>query len=419
MVRNRREGELAFVPVLLVGGVVGNVGQHGGRHGVGLELAAGQEEPQFVADDPAADGLLVDASNLVFRLRRELVLAVPALIGEGVADAAVELVATRFRHRIDDAAGEAAVLGRNARGRGRRLLDGVLDEERIRLATQVVVHVHAVDRVGVLPRLCTGDRDGPCRAGRRSARRERDGRELGASTRQLFEDALRNGRGVGVVLRDQGDGLAGDLDRLGDRGERHVDVELQRLRRGEPGRPALRLETIHGVGRGVLARRQAGKNVVAVQIGHRRPYALERRRGNLDRDSRHAVAFGVGDAAREAARGNALSDGDARSDEREEQGESDCFHESLHRSSSLVVAFEHPRAPRLFDCTALSRDRCQLRDRAQKPRFDTRRIRKRMRSEAKEGGDRIEGVLQRDEFNSTTLNEIAETKSNRRAASAR
>ena len=146
MVRRRREGQLPFVALLLVRGVVRDVRQVGGRDGVGLELPTSDEEPQLVPDDPAAHGLFIDTADLVLGFRRELVLAVPALIGEGVADAAVELVAARFRHRIDDAAREAPVLGRDARGRGRRLVDGVFDEERGRRATEVVVHVQAVDR---------------------------------------------------------------------------------------------------------------------------------------------------------------------------------------------------------------------------------------------------------------------------------
>ena len=51
----------------------------------------------------------------------------------------------RLGDPVDHAAGEAAVFRRDAAGEKRGLLDGVLDEELMRLAPDVLVGDHSVD----------------------------------------------------------------------------------------------------------------------------------------------------------------------------------------------------------------------------------------------------------------------------------
>ena len=60
------------------------------------------------------------------------------------------------------AAGEAAVLGGDARGQNLRLFNGVLDEQILRLREQVVVDVDAVDHEHVVEREAAVDRDLTC-----------------------------------------------------------------------------------------------------------------------------------------------------------------------------------------------------------------------------------------------------------------
>ena len=80
----------------------------------------------------------------------ERVLVAPRRVGEVGAEAAGERVAAALGDGVDDAAGEAAVLGRDAGGDDLRLLDRVLDEEIVGAAEEVVVDVDAVDQEDVV-----------------------------------------------------------------------------------------------------------------------------------------------------------------------------------------------------------------------------------------------------------------------------
>ena len=77
---------------------------------------------------------------------------------EALAEAAAEEVAAAARHDVDDAAREAAVLGRDAVRQDARLLDRILDEEVVRRALDVVVDVDAVHHEHVVEAEAAGHR---------------------------------------------------------------------------------------------------------------------------------------------------------------------------------------------------------------------------------------------------------------------
>ena len=106
-----------------------------------------------------------------------------------VAQRSAELVAARLGDDVDDAAAEAAVLGRDAgRGDG-RFLNRVLDVEVVRLTAQVLVDGHAVDHEQIFERHRAGDRVGAARAGRVHRRREQQRRVDVAVGRQRRRSA--------------------------------------------------------------------------------------------------------------------------------------------------------------------------------------------------------------------------------------
>ena len=98
-----------------------------------FSLRPAHEEPQPVADDPSAEGRFVDAVDLVdvigFAVRSASSSIQSSFVSvsrnEPENSLPPDLVIVR-----DHAAGEAAVLGGDAAGEERRLLDRVLDEER-------------------------------------------------------------------------------------------------------------------------------------------------------------------------------------------------------------------------------------------------------------------------------------------------
>ena len=141
----------------------------------------------------------------------------PRRVREVHAAAARERVAAALGDRVDDAAGEAAVLGGDAGGEHLRLLDRVLDEQVLRLREQVVVDVDAVDHEHVVERERAVDDD---LAG--------VGRVLGHVRRQRRDalDGARRRERVDLLLADVGADdrrgdrrrrLGDDLDRLGQR----------------------------------------------------------------------------------------------------------------------------------------------------------------------------------------------------------
>src|SRR6185436_9328808 len=114
-------------------------------------IPAGAKEPQTVANDASAEGCLVglvDRVGIVEGLQRTLLG--PVVVLQRIAERAAEFVTTRLGDGVDDATGEPAVLGRDAGRLNRGLLDRILDEEVVRLATEVLVDDRAVDEEQVV-----------------------------------------------------------------------------------------------------------------------------------------------------------------------------------------------------------------------------------------------------------------------------
>ena len=133
------------------------------RNRVGrLLVAAGGEEPQARPDNRSAERAFEPFRDfrrtlgVVVRLERRLVG--PRRVDERRSEAAREHVAALLGDGVDDAAGEAAVLGRDARGQDLRLLDRVLDIQVVGVAKQVVLNVHAVDQKDVVVAERAGNR---------------------------------------------------------------------------------------------------------------------------------------------------------------------------------------------------------------------------------------------------------------------
>ena len=95
-------------------------------------LTAGAEEPQTVADDAAAEGAFVDVVDLVDAVR--LAGGADSSVQDGLVSESrsepLNSLPPDLVMRADHAAGEPAVLGRDAAGENGRLLDGVFDEQR-------------------------------------------------------------------------------------------------------------------------------------------------------------------------------------------------------------------------------------------------------------------------------------------------
>jgi hypothetical protein len=136
----------------------------GQREGRLLRLAAARaEEPEAVARDRAAEGALVvllqvrgpglTARDLEGRLGR------PRWAVEVDAERAAEVVAAAAGDGVDRAAAEAAEIGRNAGPEDLHFLNGVFDEEEVRLAEDVVGDVDAVDRELVVVGEAAGNRE--------------------------------------------------------------------------------------------------------------------------------------------------------------------------------------------------------------------------------------------------------------------
>ena len=282
-------GQLALVAVLGLAAGEGHAGlglARGHQLGrvLGFEGAAGEEEPQAVAQDVAAEGRLVGEVVLVLLIGGERGLAVPAVVGHTGAEGAGELVAARLGDHVDHAAGEAAVLGRHVGGHGRGLEDRVLDVHVERLAAQVLVEHDAVQGVEVLVGLGARDRGVAAGARRRGAGRQADRRLDGARDGQLLEQRLLHG------LRALGAGghrleLTGDHDLLLHRLGVHHRIQGPRLAGGDAD---VVLEGGEGrdlEGDLVVAAGQRLDDVVALRIGDGGLLALQRRRV---RGHRHA-----------------------------------------------------------------------------------------------------------------------------------
>ena len=135
------------------------------RRAVDGGVTAGREEPQTIAHDRTAERALIGSRQLVGMLVGDVqtTMAGSAHSSNGVSvvhdgfrklmrPLPGEAVAAALRDRVDHAAGEPAVLRRDAGCQDLRLLDRVLDEEILRLREQVVVDVDAVDHEHVVER---------------------------------------------------------------------------------------------------------------------------------------------------------------------------------------------------------------------------------------------------------------------------
>ncbi len=192
-------GELQFAATVRVGAGVRDAGLRKGVRGVrGLPPAGGEEPEAILRHRPAERGFvslpehaLVD--DVVRLLERGLYN--PRWVAQVLAEAAAKHVPAAAGDDVDDAAGEAAVLRRDAVGEDRRVLHGVLDVEIVRGAVDRVVDVDAVNHEDVVESVGAGNRDladGKC-IGRQAGRQFRDV-DRPASHRQtidlLFTEAL-------------------------------------------------------------------------------------------------------------------------------------------------------------------------------------------------------------------------------------
>ncbi len=290
-----RPGQLALVALVVIAVGVGDQGVVGLPVLGELGVAGGEEEPQRVLEDVAAEGGLVDRADVVQPVRRQFVAPHPLVVGEVGAERAGELVAARFGQHVDHAALEAAVLGRHARGRGRGLEDGVLDVDRQRLAADVLVDHDAVDQPQVLVRLGARDGDAVDAGVVDAGNHQRRGVD-GPVDRQLLLEVERDGGLGDDVLRD---GLAGahDLDLAFEALVDHHHVETLHLLVGDlDAFGGLGPEALEAEGHGVFTGRQEGRDEVAVGLRDDDLVALCGRRADLDGHPRESFSV-VGDGA--------------------------------------------------------------------------------------------------------------------------
>jgi hypothetical protein len=110
-----------------------------------LRVLRGREQPRAEHTAPVGVVRPVDAfADLEGRLRG------PGVVGQVDPQRAAEVVAAALGDGVDDTAGEAAELGRGAGGDHLRFGNRVFDEEIVRGAEQIVVHVDAVDQEHVV-----------------------------------------------------------------------------------------------------------------------------------------------------------------------------------------------------------------------------------------------------------------------------
>ncbi len=346
-------------------------------------LAAGRaEEPQAVLQDRAAQrgrvglvgGLLLTGavhrpvhrhaggrvlSGGLAALQR--VLVAPGGVGVVDPEAAAEGVAAAFGDGVDHAAAEAPVLGRDAGGQHLHLLEGVLDEQAVGRAEEVVVHVDPVDQEDVVEgeRARDGDLVGVGGVVAQARRELRD-RGQGAAGGQLVHGLVAVVGAHGALLEGRG-GLGRDRHRLLHGRHRQAGVGLGRgaQRHGQrlpDGRQAGQLERDR-----VGARRQGLEDVAAVGVAHRGAQALQRRRLGRDRDARQRLAVRRLHLAAENAGLRALRERGAR-DPQGQGREGVPRHQSLEHRLSLLVRGDstRPALPR----RGARRDRATYKKRA-------------------------------------------------------
>ena len=288
-----------------------------------LLITAGGEEPQAIADDRTAESTFVDALQIVgilggvlggtaagvggrFLERR---LHRPRRVQQVHAPAARERVAAALGHRVDDAAAESAVLGRDARGQHRGFLDGVLNEQVLRLREQVVVDVDAVDHEHVVP--CEGaiDDDLPG-IGRPLGHVGRERRyALDGARRRERDDFFLANVGANGRCGDHRRRFRDDLDRLRQRArrQRHVLRDLQA--HGHRRRLLDRRKAAQFKCHVVLAGGQCRQRVIAFTVADGRTRALKGRRGGGDGHSGNCQSLLVLNRSADGAGLDALSTG--------------------------------------------------------------------------------------------------------------
>ena len=267
VIRSQSASELGFDPLVGGGLDVGVLAVAEKRSGFGLSETSGEEEPQTVADDAATESSFIDFVELVIEWRRcgarrrvpERGLVGPAVVGQTVAERSAELVAARLGDRVDHAACEVAVLGRDAGSLDCRLLDRVLDEEVVRLSSDAFIDDGAVDGPEVVVRVGARDRkavdaidDAWCQCRGCNER---------AADRQILDE-------VGVEVRlhfgrlHHGRSRCGDGDRLGDCREAKVRIDTRGSAEGHARVSCGRLHAFHVDLHGVLTGRETSDVVL-------------------------------------------------------------------------------------------------------------------------------------------------------------
>src|SRR3954447_926811 len=313
MLRRDLAGHLHFVALVRGGVDEGDVRAAGDRRGGGVELTAGGEEPEAILQQVAAEGgfVLVAADARVFRLRNagdrvdEIGLVGPRRVGDVVAERTAELIAARLGDRVDHAAGETAVLRRDAAGEESGLLDGVFDEEVLWLATDGVVHDDAVDHVEVVVRRSAVDDGLVVRTIVVDARRELDALSDGAAERERF-DLLTSQRRRDLRRLEDRRCSRRDGDRFRHLADLEVEVRGCGLVEAHVDGPRHLLHAFQFGSDAVLARRDRRENVGTVGAAHARTHTLQGGRGDRDGGTRQ---WGAGRRDRAGNRARGLREG--------------------------------------------------------------------------------------------------------------
>ena len=141
-------------------------------------------------------------------------------------------VAAALGDGIDDAAGEAAVLGGNTGGENLGFLDGIFNEQVLGLRELVVVDVHAVDHEHVVEGKSAVDDQLPGIGRVLTDRRRELGDSLNGARRRQQLDFLVLEIGADDRRGDRSRYLGHDPDGLGDAGRAHRDGSVQPSGRG-------------------------------------------------------------------------------------------------------------------------------------------------------------------------------------------
>src|ERR1700730_14702711 len=147
MLRRDLTGQLSLVPLVVESVDVRDAGTAQNVVDRLIEFSTCSEEPEPIPQDESTQGrfVLLAQSAHIFWLRsardriNEYRFLGPGRIGEAGAQQAGKLVPAGLREGVDDAAGEAAVLRRNAPGEKRGLLNRIFNEEIFRVASNGVV----------------------------------------------------------------------------------------------------------------------------------------------------------------------------------------------------------------------------------------------------------------------------------------